>query len=140
MIIHCWSDPDSRIAVFFLRGSFTVSHSQAFLEQASEKVSSGRARILVDLGKVTAMDSAGIGSLLALSRRLSASRGELFLSSPSPAVARGLGIMSLDDLFQVLPGGVREGLAHLASKTAPGLAERFEAGVMGDGRLKMLVE
>jgi len=139
MILHSWTDPDSKLVVFFLRGSFTVSHTQAFLAQVDEKISAGYARLIIDLQKVNAMDSAGIGSLLALARRLDACRGELYLSNPSAAVSRGLGLMSLEDFFQVLPG-VRAGLATLASKTAPGVTERFEAGVRRDERLKLLVE
>lgn len=78
----------------------TVTASQ-FREQLASVITCGARRVVVDLARVTFMDSAGIGVLTATHRVLAVQQGSLAVVSPSPAVRRVLSLSGLDQVILV---------------------------------------
>jgi anti-sigma B factor antagonist len=64
-------------------------------------VDEGKTRLVVDLSKVTFMDSTGIGVLLNVLRRLGHRRGQLVLVCPTERIMRPFEISGLVGLLQI---------------------------------------
>jgi anti-anti-sigma factor len=74
------------------------------LAEALDRLLDGGVRDLeLDLSAVTFMDSAGLGVLLRVHRRLQGT-GRLTLTGPPPAVRRVLALSGIDDLVAVRDG------------------------------------
>jgi stage II sporulation protein AA (anti-sigma F factor antagonist) len=58
-------------------------------------------RIVVDLSRLTFIDSSGLNALVASSREVERAGGSIVLASPSPHVARILEIVQLPDTVRV---------------------------------------
>src|SRR5262245_38579098 len=62
-----------------------------------------RCCLVLDLGNIRFVASAGLGLLLALNRRLRSAGGRLVLSKLSPAVAEVIAVTHLDKVLEVCP-------------------------------------
>ena len=77
----------------------TAAEATAF-DAATQAVPAG-ARTVLDLSRVGFLDSAGVGCLVRLHRRLDAAGGELRLAGPSGAVATVLELVRLHRMLEV---------------------------------------
>lgn len=95
---------------------YTVEEFNKALDSGVEKA---RAALIVDLSKLSYVDSAGLSSLLSAYKRLSARGAELYVISPPdcPGVSRVLKITRLDMLFKV-----RENLRQALSEACHTMA------------------
>jgi anti-sigma B factor antagonist len=66
-------------------------------------LAAGNHRIVLDLSKVTFMDSSGLGALLGSHRRARLLEGEIRLAAPSYRVTEILRLTSLDRVFTIHP-------------------------------------
>src|SRR5215475_1290750 len=87
--------------VVSVAGELDVATAAQFREQLASVISGGARRIVVDLARATFMASAGIGVLMGTHRVLAAQGGSLVLASPSPAAARVLSLLGLDQVIPV---------------------------------------
>ncbi|MGW7072887.1 STAS domain-containing protein [Streptomyces sp. NPDC054855] len=74
-------------------------HSGAILQQALNEVDAETPRVVVDLRRVTFMDSSGINILLAAHHTLTEAGGWLRLAAPNAAVKRTLSIVGVETVI-----------------------------------------
>jgi anti-sigma B factor antagonist len=90
-----------------------------FREHVLSLVKAGRARILVDLRKVTYIDSGGIGGLVGMFLHVHKRGGDLKLICPSDRARRVLKITKLLSVFEVFPTD-SQGIASFGPRVATG--------------------
>ncbi len=83
-----------------LEGEFDAHHSDAVLEQLAKIVPEGNGLVL-DMGAVTFLDSAGISALVRL--REQHAEGTVTIVNPSSPVDRVLAIVGLREIFGLDP-------------------------------------
>jgi stage II sporulation protein AA (anti-sigma F factor antagonist) len=86
------------IHVLTLAGEIDHDTGQA-LRQALDTSGTPRPRIVVDLSRVTFMDSTGINIFIAAHRTLTAADGWIRLAAPTEAVMRTLQIVGVDTVI-----------------------------------------
>lgn len=96
------SSPDT-VFVVRVRGRITAANSGAFRSQvaAAWEMAGGRTGIAVDLGGAGAIDSSGVGALLALSRKAAAAGVPFVLRAVPEALRRTLQRTGLDRLLRI---------------------------------------
>ena len=90
------------VSILQLRGRLVEGHGDRELREAVEVLlGSGRSRIVLDLSEVTAIDSGGLGELVASSRRAAEAGGALKALHPKERVVRVLDVAKVLPLFEV---------------------------------------
>lgn len=90
------------VALLQLRGRLVDGLGDQQLREAVDVlVKSGRTQIVVDLSGVDAIDSGGLGELVASSRRVADAGGALKAMHPKERVARVLDVAKVLPLFEV---------------------------------------
>jgi anti-sigma B factor antagonist len=89
------------VALVEVSGSILLGHGDAALRRGVRGlVEDGHRRILLHLGRVSDIDSAGLGELAAVYKWVKHADGELKLLAPSPKVADVLRLCRLDGIFE----------------------------------------
>ncbi len=96
----------------------TCPNLRATLQQL---VDSGHHRIIIDMRGVPYIDSAALGVLVDVQRRVREHEGELFLAGITPFVQRALEITRLIQIFSVHPTTVE---AFTAARSTNGSGEK----------------
>ena len=92
---------DGDVAVVDLNGKITIGEGDVVLRDAVDKVlKDDSKKILLNLAKVSYMDSAGIGELVACYKRAREKGGELKLLNPSGKVFDLLQLTKLEEIFE----------------------------------------
>ena len=90
------------VTIFVLSGRLVYEDgAQALREVITGAVTAGARACLLDLERVTYLDSGGVGLLVAMFRHVTRREGKLKLLRPSPAVRRVLGITGLIGVFDI---------------------------------------
>lgn len=90
------------VAIVDFIGTITLGESSAlFRKTIGELIGAGRTRILLNFQRVTAVDSAGVGELVATYALMKAKDVKLKLLSPSQKVHGVLKLTKLSNLFEV---------------------------------------
>jgi anti-sigma B factor antagonist len=115
------------VTVLELSGWLVAFDSDAFFrDRVMTCVEAGRLDVLLDMRRVTYIDSAGVGALVGTLLHVMRRGGRLKLLAPSGRVARVLVITGLHTVFETY-GGEEEAVASFARPAAPqpgGLAPR----------------
>ncbi|HEU4421028.1 MAG TPA: STAS domain-containing protein [Pilimelia sp.] len=82
-------------------GELDFSTHRVLLDAVADEIDHGRARILLDMSRVTFCDSSGLGVLARVFRRTTERRGWLRVAAPAPAVRRTMEIANLDRMIPV---------------------------------------
>ena len=90
-----------KAAVLSLAGEVDVANTPQVRDTALQLVSAGVVRLVIDLSATEYMDSAGLGTLVGLHKRLIERGGALLLAGPKPRVKRLLDITGLDQILAV---------------------------------------
>lgn len=89
------------VTVVDLNGKITIGEGDVVLREAVEGVlKEDRKKILLNLAKISYMDSAGIGELVACYKRAREKGGELKLLNPSGKVFDLLQLTKLEEIFE----------------------------------------
>lgn len=89
------------ISVVDLSGKITIGEGDVVLrERVTELLDSGKKHILLNLEKVSYMDSAGIGELVACYKRAKEKEGTVKLLNPSGKVYDLLQLTKLEEVFE----------------------------------------
>jgi anti-sigma B factor antagonist len=89
------------VKVIDLNGKITIGEGDVILREAVDSVlQDGSKNVLLNLAKVSYMDSAGIGELVACYKRAREKGGELKLLNPSGKVFDLLQLTKLEEIFE----------------------------------------
>jgi len=90
-----------KVSVLDLSGKITIGEGDVVLrEKVNEMLESSRLNILLNLGKVSYMDSAGIGELVACYKRAKEKSGIVKLLNPTGKVYDLLQLTKLEEGFE----------------------------------------
>jgi len=90
-----------KVSVVDLSGKITIGEGDVVLrEKVTELLDGGRQNIILNLGKVSYMDSAGIGELVACYKRAKEKAGTVKLLNPSGKVYDLLQLTKLEEVFE----------------------------------------
>lgn len=92
---------DGRTHVIEVAGQVDVHAAPALQERTARVIDQGKTRVIVDLSRVTFMDSTGLGVLVGALKRLRAARGVLALVVTDYDVERLLELTGLDRTFTI---------------------------------------
>jgi anti-sigma B factor antagonist len=106
------SRSENGVTVLALRGPIDVSQAYELRDVLGSLVDGSSARVLLDMGEVTLIDSSGIGLLVTAHRRAVESGAGLVIARPVAPVKRVFGMTRTDRLLRIVPT-VEEGLAAL---------------------------
>ena len=84
-----------------LSGEVDVSNTPQVREAGLKLLSDGARKLVVDLSGIEYMDSAGLGTLVGLQKRLREVGGAMVIAGPQPRVRRLFDITGLDQIFAV---------------------------------------
>ena len=104
-----------KVTVVDLSGKITIGEGDIKLRQAvNALLDEGRKNVVLNLGGVSYMDSAGIGELVACFKRVVEKRGILKLVNPEGRVQDLLALTKLDEYFETFQSE-SEALASFAA-------------------------
>lgn len=99
--VEVWQEPAA--TVIRLSGEFDVVSVAAVRQRLLDLAIDGQVNQVLDLTPVTFMDSAGLGALIAVRRRLQTLQGALVLSCTNDTILRLLRWTSLDKVLRIYP-------------------------------------
>jgi len=89
------------VSVLDLNGRITIGKGDVALrEKVLEQLAAGRCKLVLNLGQVGYMDSAGIGELVACYKRVAERGGAIRLLNPTGKVYDVLQLTKLEDVFE----------------------------------------
>jgi len=88
-------------AVLSLAGEIDVSNTPEVREAGVKLLSDGATRLVVDLSQTEYMDSAGLGTLVGMLKRVKEAGGAMTIAGPQPQVRRLFEITGLDQIFAI---------------------------------------
>jgi anti-sigma B factor antagonist len=92
----------ANVAIFELSGDLVYDEGTRMLRQVLTTAVAGGAReCLLDLSRITYLDSGGVGSLVEMFRHVTRRGGRLKLLNPSATARRVLGITKLTAVFDI---------------------------------------
>ena len=91
------------VPVLAVSGEIDIYTAPVFKQAVVNLVSEGNQNLVVDLSKVTFMDSSGFGTLLGATKRLRPTGGGLYLAGANNTIQRMLSLTRLDTIMQTFP-------------------------------------
>lgn len=92
------------LTVLSPRGRMVIGDPvETFEEAVVDLVDRGERFMVIDLAKVTRIDSSGVGSLVSALRNCRDEGGELKLAEPSDHLRKVIEMMGLEQVFQIHP-------------------------------------
>lgn len=88
------------IGVVRPQGRLNMSSARRLKEVLDDLVASGTARIVVDMGDTTFLDSSGLGALIAGLKAARQAGGDLRVARPTEAVRTVFGLTNLDRVLK----------------------------------------
>ena len=118
LIVGLWRPWDG-LCVVAIRGEMDISNAAALRRAVDGRIGADSCDLIVELSRLTFMDSSGINELVRLSRTLDAVGGMIILAAPTAPVARLFATVKLSDGFVILES-LEDALAHIsATETLP---------------------
>ena len=92
---------EGEVSVVDLSGKITIGEGDVVLRETVETlIKEGRTKLLLNLSRISYMDSAGIGELVACYKRSREKGGQLKLLNPSGKVYDLLQLTKLEEIFE----------------------------------------
>ena len=91
----------NEIPVLDVVGEIDIYTTPQFKEAVGAAINENKPAIIINMAKVTYMDSSGFGTLLSATKRLRPLEGALYLSGCNEAIQRMLHITRLNTIFGV---------------------------------------
>jgi anti-sigma B factor antagonist len=91
------------VAVVRFTGRLDFTSAPAASKTLFTAIAAGHLKLVVDLGEVDFVDSAGLGCLIGGMRAARQSGGDLRIATPTEQVTMLLSLTSLDQVFQIHP-------------------------------------
>jgi anti-sigma B factor antagonist len=119
MSIHVTRKGD--IVVIGVEGQLVAGNRQQLKQAVGEELEAGSRRFLIDFADTGYVDSAGLGVLVSLSKKIREAEGELRLTNLSDDLRTLFELTRLDTLFELGTGGGSAAAARPPS-SEPGVA------------------
>lgn len=100
------------VCVVYLEGSIRVPVNGELRHAIRQLLQSGARQIVLDLGRISAIDAAGVGQLVRAYNMTSAANGALRVANASPRVRKILDRAGLFGLLAAVPTAQKDGLWH----------------------------
>ena len=114
---------DGEVAILDLSGKLTLGEGDQQLRAAFEEaLAGGRPLVVINLGNVPYIDSAGLGELISTQKRAAAAGGAVRLLNPLKRVYDVLHAVKLDSVFEIYQDESLA-IASLRSNPSAGLSE-----------------
>ncbi|MFN3653234.1 MAG: STAS domain-containing protein [Armatimonadota bacterium] len=97
------TDEAGGVPVIRAEGEVDLGTVDQLRSAASEVVRGKPKRVVFDLGKVTYIDSTGLGILVATRKQLGGGPDSVVIVTEQPAVLQSLSLTGLDRIFSVVP-------------------------------------
>ena len=94
---------EGEFVVADLTGDFVASTAEQFKAQMTKLIEKNFFHVILDLGKVTFMDSSGLGACMAVHKAFREKEGALVVAKPSEAVAKIFRVTRADQKLVVAP-------------------------------------
>ena len=94
---------DGDVAVVRVSGEIDLCSSLSFREHLTRVIDGGAAKVAVDLSQVSFIDSAGLGVLAGVARRIVLKAHELVIVCPDGRTRRVLATVGMDRVIPVVP-------------------------------------
>jgi anti-anti-sigma factor len=91
------------IGIFEPEGTIDSAGGERIRQDVSDRLDAGAITILIDLEKITFMDSSGLGAMVTTLKNVKAKGATLHLCSLSAQIRIIMEITRLDDVFSILP-------------------------------------
>ena len=91
------------VPVLSVNGEIDIYTAPVFKQAVVNLVSEGNQHLVIDLSKVTFMDSSGFGTLLGATKRLRPGGGGLYIAGANSTISRMLSLTRLDTIMQTFP-------------------------------------
>lgn len=95
------SDDGKLLSVVLPAGPFEAGNLVEFKELIGSAWKESITKVVFDFGKVTFVDSATIGALLSVYRKLERGASPVEIRSPNPAIRSTFRILRLDEVFDI---------------------------------------
>ena len=105
------------VPVLDIVGEIDIYTTPQFREAVTAAIDEGGPAIVINMTKVSYMDSSGFGTLLSATKKLRPMNGVLFLCNCNEAITRMLQITRLDSIFGVC-GSEEDAIAGAATALA----------------------
>ena len=107
--------PSDTVAVVDLEGEVDIYSAPQFKEVLLQGIEEGAHRIIVDLAKVTFIDSTALGVLVSGAKRVRPQNGTLDIVCSDDNITRIFEITGLDRIFGIYPLAKRHGVNQSTS-------------------------
>jgi len=103
MVMEINTSEMKRVQLFEVIGRVDSNNANELGSALDEVVDDGKTNLVLDLGGVEYMSSAGLREMVRVLKRVKRSGGDLRIASPSDRVREVLELAGLDTIFEVYP-------------------------------------
>ena len=103
MVMEINSSEMKRVQLFEVHGRVDSSNATQLGSVMDRAVDDGRSNLVLDLGAVEYMSSAGLREMVRVLKRVKRSGGDLRIANPSERVSEVLELAGLDSIFEIFP-------------------------------------
>ena len=94
---------DDTTHVVSVTGEIDLFTAPEFKQRISTPIDEGKSRVIVDLSRVTFIDSSSLGVLIGAHKRLKLREGALVIVCDDRAIVNTFKITGLDGVFEIVP-------------------------------------
>src|SRR4051794_24936733 len=91
------------VAVLVVEGELDMTTTSQLLDTTQSVVAEGRDRLVLDLGRLTFCDSAGLAVIVRILREVAAAGGTLAIAQPTPFVRSVLELTGVSEAIMIYP-------------------------------------
>jgi anti-sigma B factor antagonist len=103
MVMEINSSEMRRVQLFEIMGRVDSSNANELGSAMDRAVDDGKNNVVLDLGEVEYMSSAGLREMVRVLKRVKRSGGDLRIANPSDRVKEVLELAGLDTIFEIYP-------------------------------------
>jgi anti-sigma B factor antagonist len=115
LVIGVWQ-PEDKLCVVALGGEMDMNNADKLRKELSGRVPSGPYRLIIELSRLTFIDSTGIRVVAEVAEENKANGGATVLAGPTPQVARVLEIVKLEEVIPIA-ASLDEAIGRLGEPT-----------------------
>jgi anti-sigma B factor antagonist len=103
MVMEISSSDMKRVQLFEVMGRVDSTNAAELGSAMDRSVDDGKTNLVLDLGGVEYMSSAGLREMVRVLKRVKRSGGDLRIANPSERVREVLELAGLDSIFEIYP-------------------------------------